>query len=68
MMDRFPEKYDKPKLLSLDEGLRNGWTAACTAGNNATSGGCTVGFGAPIGNDGGRGDGFIDPEILQGSV
>ena len=66
MMDRFPAKYDRPKLLSLDEGLRSGWTAACTSGNNATSGGCTVGFGSPIGDTNSRG--FIDPEIIQGSV
>jgi len=64
MMDRFPEKYENPKLLSIDEGLSTGWTAACGPGNGPSSGGCKVGFG-PVINPG---DGFIDPEIIQGSV
>lgn len=70
MMDRFPERYERPRLLSLQEGLRSGWTAACSLGNNAASGGCTVGLGSPMGKFGedGQGDGFIDPEIIQGSV
>ena len=68
-MDRFPESYEKPVLLSLDEGMRTGWTAACSAGNGATSGGCGVGSSGPTIEPGntGNGRGFIDPEILQGS-
>jgi hypothetical protein len=65
MMDRFPGKYESPKLLSLDEGLKRGWTAACGPGNGPASGGCKVGFG-PVIVEGG--DGFIDPEVIQGSV
>jgi len=66
-MDRFPVRYERPRLLSVDEGLRSGWTAACSLGNSAASGGCTVGLG-PATKEGGGGDGFIDPEIIQGSV
>jgi hypothetical protein len=68
MMDRFPGRYDKPRLLTLDEGLSTGWTATCSIGSSATSGGCSVGFGTPMAGGNVGGDGFINPEIIQGSV
>ncbi|MCK4505570.1 MAG: hypothetical protein KAW14_08145 [Candidatus Aegiribacteria sp.] len=58
-MNRFPEKYEKPKLVSLDEGLNRGWSAACKPGNSASTV-CDIGTGFSKG-----GDGFIDPEILR---
>ena len=61
-MNRFPEKYDKPKLISLDEGLNTGWSAVCEPGAGASTSDprCEVGHnpGSPTGD-------FIDPEILQ---
>ncbi len=58
-MNRFPEKYDKPELISLDEGLNKGWSAACRDGESAGTL-CDTGVGFAKG-----GDGFIDPQILQ---
>lgn len=64
-MNRFPKTYEKPGLISLDDAVTSGWTAACTPGNGATSGGC--GFGnAPSGK--GSEDGFIDPEIFNQGI
>ena len=60
-MNRFPEKYIKPTLILLSEGLNTGWTAACTPGAGAQTGGCAIGDHAATGKN----DGFIDPEILQ---
>ncbi|MCK4671609.1 MAG: hypothetical protein KAT47_03630 [Candidatus Aegiribacteria sp.] len=63
-MNRFPEKYVKPELISLDEGMNRGWSAACEFGDGAaTVAGCT--FGHQPGKSSGNNDGFIDPEILQ---
>ncbi len=56
-MNRFPDKYEKPELISLDEGLNKGWSAACPTGIGPS----TCSHGATIG----KSDGFIDPEILQ---
>ena len=60
ILKRFPEKYKKPNLISLDEGLHSGWTAGCRPGATAaTVAGCS--FGETPGKSGG----FIDPEIFQ---
>ena len=61
-MNRFPEKYDKPRLILLSEGLNTGWSAVCETGSGPTTDPhhCSQGPGASKG-----GDGFIDPEILQ---
>ena len=60
IMRRFPVKYKKPELISIDEGLNRGWTAACNPGAGAaTLAGCS------FGESPGKSDGFIDPEIFQ---
>lgn len=60
-MNRFPEKYDRPKLILLSEGLNTGWSAVCEPGSGASTSDphCIVGPGP------GAKDSFIDPEILQ---
>ena len=62
-MNRFPNKYVKPILISLSEGLNTGWSAVCQTGASPSTAtlNCTIG-----GNPSHKGgDGFIDPEILQ---
>jgi hypothetical protein len=58
-MNRFPEEYAKPELISLDEGLNKGWTDECPVGIGPTTS-CV--HGATFGH---KNDGFIDPEILR---
>ncbi len=60
-MNRFPEKYEKPKLISLDEGLNTGWSAVCGVGATPSTSDphCDQGPGASS-----KG-GFINLEILQ---
>jgi len=58
-MNRFPERYDKPKLLSVVDGINAGWTLPCTTGDTNIES-CSTGI-----NPGTSGDGFIDPEVLH---
>lgn len=62
-MDRFPEKYEKPELLSINAGLNIGWSAACNPGKNPGTGGarCTVGAGVVGGPD----DVFLNSDYMQ---
>lgn len=59
-MNRFPDKYVKPELILINEGLKLGWSALCTAGTNASTG-CSIGQHAGLTS----GSGLIDPEILH---
>lgn len=61
-MNRFSERYEKPVLLSLHQGCGLGWTAACSEGDNASSG-CSNGtrVNAPIFND------SFDPRYMEGT-
>ncbi len=65
-MNRFPDTYDKPGLISLNDAATRGWTAACAGGEGATSGGCSPGWAGPV--DSGKGDGFIDPEVFNQGI
>ena len=58
-MEKFPEHYKKPQLLDVTKAVVTGWTAACSNGDNASTG-CSLG-GHFAKFDGG----FIPPEVLQ---
>lgn len=59
-MNRFPDEYTKPYIISINDGLSLGWNAGCVGGDNPSTS-CIDGTGV-LANPG---DGFIDPEILH---
>ena len=65
MTDRFPERYEAPKLESVGGSLLEGWGAACNQGSSPSGCGAAV---APIrcsagGLPSGGGSGF-SPHIV----
>lgn len=69
-MNRFPDDYEKPELISINNGLNIGWSAACTTGTGAATTGCGQGHGVPACSSGlthgGPGpDLFNDPDYLN---
>ncbi|MEN8208236.1 MAG: hypothetical protein ABFR50_03190 [Candidatus Fermentibacteria bacterium] len=46
-MNRFSEKYEKPELIPLNQGLNRGWLATCQGGGTPGSAGSCVLGGVP---------------------
>ena len=64
-MNRFPDNYEKPELILLNNGLNSGWSALCDNGTNASSP-CSTGFGVtPSGDSTSNDNNFINPETLN---
>ena len=62
VMNRFPEKYEKPELIPVNQGLNRGWLANCEGGGTPGSVGVCILGGVP--NTGKNSD-FLNSEHMQ---